>query len=89
MRTDHAQETGAPLAHDADRDAPMKAPPTNPLPTVLASAVQVSVSHDEVAQLLRRLHAAEVDLVLCTRTGPGWIVAYRIGDATTKQAHDE
>ena len=57
MHTDHAQKTGAPLAHDADRDAPMKAPPTNPLPTVLASAVQPALD-----LLPRRMDSARADV---------------------------
>lgn len=35
------------------------------------------VAHDEMADVMRRLHAAGVALVLCEATGPGWIVSYR------------
>ena len=35
------------------------------------------VAHDEIADVLRRLHDAGVALVLCELTGPGWIVSYR------------
>lgn len=32
------------------------------------------VAHDEMADVMRRLHAAGVALVLCEATGPGWIL---------------
>lgn len=59
MRADHAQENGAQLAHDGAREAPVKAPPTNPLPTVLASAVQPALD-----LLPRRMDSARARVLL-------------------------
>lgn len=36
--------------------------------------MKLSVTHDQVDALLRRLHAAGVGAVLLQLTGPGWIV---------------
>lgn len=35
------------------------------------------VPHDEIADVMRRLHDAGVALVLCEMTGPGWVLSYR------------
>lgn len=43
------------------------------------------VPHDEMADVMRRLHDAGVALVLCELTGPGWVVSYRpIGELSQR-----
>ena len=44
------------------------------------------VAHDEMADVMRRLHDAGVALVLCELTGPGWVLIYRMPDGRAAQA---
>ena len=40
--------------------------------------MKLTVSHAELARLMRQLHAAGVAWVLCELTGPGWIVSFKL-----------
>jgi predicted peroxiredoxin len=39
--------------------------------------VKISVTHSQIADLMRELHRAGIAFVVCELTGPGWIVEFR------------
>jgi hypothetical protein len=41
----------------------------------------VTVTHEQIGELMRRLHAARIAWVLCELTGPGWIVSFELRGA--------
>ena len=43
--------------------------------------MKVTVAHDQLCDLMRRLHAARIAWVLCELTGPGWIVSFELRGA--------